>query len=89
MRQIEQLVRQGYTDEQVVDFFIDQHGDAVRLAPPMAGPGLVAWAAPIFALLAGVVIVGLFLRGRSEDADEDSGGDFLTETLLADLEEDE
>lgn len=89
MRQIEQLVRQGYTDEQVVDFFIDQHGDAVRLAPPMAGLGLVAWAAPIFALIAGVVVVGLFLRGRRDDQLEDSGADILTETLLADLEEDE
>ena len=89
MRQIEQLVRQGYSDEQVVDFFIDQHGNAVRLAPPMTGLGLIAWAAPLIALLSGVLILVVFLRSKTPREDSDLGEDVLTQQLLDDLKEEE
>ena len=62
MRQIEQLIRRGYTDEQVVDFFLLQHGDAVRLAPSASGLGLIAWLGPLLALIAGSLILFGYLR---------------------------
>jgi cytochrome c-type biogenesis protein CcmH len=89
MLQIEQLVRQGYSDEQVVEFFMDQHGDAVHLAPRRSGLGLIAWLAPLFALVVGLLSFRLVLRPRGEGEEEVDGEDLLTAQLLAELEEGE
>jgi len=89
MRQIEQLVRQGYSDAQVVEFFVNQHGDAVRLAPPTAGLGLIAWGAPLFALLVGFLIFRLVLRKGQGPTEADQVDDVLSAQFLAELEEGE
>jgi cytochrome c biogenesis protein CcmG/thiol:disulfide interchange protein DsbE len=91
MRQIEQLVRQGYSNEQVVDFFVDQHGEGVHLAPPKAGLGLIAWGAPLLACLVGLVVLKMLIRpGESKGAESpDVHEDALTAQLMAELEEGE
>ena len=89
MRQIEQLIRRGYNDEQVVDFFLLQHGDAVRLAPSASGLGLIAWLGPLLALIAGSLILFGYLRRGVLNVEEDLGEDALTAHLLSDIEEEQ
>ncbi|MBN2798035.1 MAG: cytochrome c-type biogenesis protein CcmH [Deltaproteobacteria bacterium] len=54
----EELVRAGYTDAQITDYFIDRYGEWVLLAPPTSGHHLMVWLAPGLALLLGGGAIG-------------------------------
>jgi cytochrome c-type biogenesis protein CcmH/NrfF/peroxiredoxin len=89
MRQIEQLIRQGYSDDQVVEFFVDQHGEGVRLAPPKDGLGLIAWGAPLIACLLGLLVLKMLIRPQEESSEPAKHEDALTAQLLSELEKGE
>jgi cytochrome c-type biogenesis protein CcmH len=58
---IEELVREGYTEEQVTEYFVDRYGAWVELEPPTEEhPAL--FLAPLF--LMGVGLIGLFIWAR-------------------------
>ena len=48
---IEELVRVGYSDEQIVDYFVGRYGDWVRLEPPAEGIHLLIFVAPVAVVL--------------------------------------
>jgi cytochrome c-type biogenesis protein CcmH len=64
--QMRALIRErlaaGDTREQVMQYFVDRYSQWVLLAPKPEGFNLVVWLAPIVAVVAGVVIVGLLMR---------------------------
>lgn len=61
---IAELVAQGYSEEQVLDYFSDRYGEWVRLEPAAEGLNLI-----IFVLPAAVLVLGgLFLVSRSRPA---------------------
>lgn len=49
---IDELVRQGYSEQQIVDYFVDRYGEFVRLEPEAEGMNLLLW------LLPGLLLVG-------------------------------
>ena len=51
--QINDLVQQGYSDQEVLDYFAGQYGTQVLLAPPKSGLTLALWVLPVLAVLAG------------------------------------
>ncbi len=51
---IDELVTQGYTEDQIVDYFVDRYGEFVRLEPEAEGMNLVLWLLP-----GGLVLGGL------------------------------
>jgi cytochrome c-type biogenesis protein CcmH len=51
--QIQDLIAQGYTDQEVLDYFADQYGTQVLLEPPKEGSTLLLWVLPVAALLIG------------------------------------
>lgn len=56
---IEEQVADGWTDNEVIEFFIATYGDQVLLDPKARGTGAVLWVAPIAALaVGGAVIAG-------------------------------
>jgi cytochrome c-type biogenesis protein CcmH len=59
---IEQL-SSGWTEEQILDFFVDRYGPDVLAAPPTQGFPLVAWTIPPVVLATS--LLGLFLIVRS------------------------
>lgn len=50
---IDELVRQGYTEEQIVDYFVDRYGEFVRLEPEAEGLNVLLWVIPGLVLLGG------------------------------------
>ncbi len=60
--EIQELLKMGYTDEQVVSYFERSYGEFIRLAPKPTGFNLVAWLAPIVALVLGLFLVLRRLR---------------------------
>ena len=58
MRQrIHDFVGQGYTDDQIVDYFTDRYGEWVRLEPPATGRHLLVGLAPLFAAVVGAGLI--------------------------------
>lgn len=64
-RMVRELVSDGASDEEVVDFFVERYGEFVLMTPRTSGSNWLLWAAgPIMLLLA--ALMGFFyLRGRS------------------------
>lgn len=51
--QIGDLLVQGYSDQEVLDYFANQYGVQVLLDPPKAGNTLLLWVLPVLILLIG------------------------------------
>jgi cytochrome c-type biogenesis protein CcmH len=64
--QIGELVTQGYTDQEIIDYFSTRYGDQVLQEPPRRGFSLALWVLPVLALLGGVIWVGFMLRRWSK-----------------------
>ena len=65
-RLIGELVAEGRTDQEVIDFFVARYGEWILLDPPASGRGLVLWALPLFGLGVGVIAI-LGRRRRAEE----------------------
>ncbi|PTT82721.1 cytochrome C biogenesis protein CcmH [Pelomonas sp. HMWF004] len=63
-REIRAQIRQGQTDEQIMDFLVSRYGDFVRYRPPFNATTVLLWVGPFAALLAGLGGLLLFLRRR-------------------------
>ena len=60
---VAELVAQGYSEQQILDYFSDRYGDWVRLEPEPEGLNLLIFVAPAALLVVG----GLFLASRSRE----------------------
>src|SRR5262249_14275912 len=56
--------RAGDTDNQVTDFLVARSGEFVLLKPRVAWHTAVLWAAPVFLLICGALILIVFARRR-------------------------
>lgn len=65
-RTVRELVSEGASDTEVVDFFVERYGEFVLMTPRTSGSNWLLWAAgPAMLLLAGLSGV-VYLRGRSK-----------------------
>jgi len=61
---IAEQVADGWTDREVVDFFIATYGEEVLLDPPASGRTALLWVAPLAVLVAGLAVILARRRGR-------------------------
>lgn len=73
-RDVMELVRGGYSAQEIIDAFVDVYGQRALMAPPKSGFNLVAWLAPgtAVAIGAGALLVVL-RRWRRASATASSG----------------
>src|SRR5215470_781581 len=92
IKQIEERIAQGKSDEQVLQAMIAEYGPLAYVEPPKSGFGLVAWLMPILYLLAGTALVIVIMKRwrkrptpltASPAASGASSGIQLTPELLA------
>ncbi len=74
-RIVREMLAQGASREEILDFFVERYGPEVLAAPPRSGFNLLAWVIPAAGVLAGVVAVPLIIwsmarRGRPMAAGE-------------------
>lgn len=60
--QIRDLLADGYTQEEVLDWYVVRYGEQVLQEPPRRGIGLYVWLLPILGLLAGAIWLGVILK---------------------------
>lgn len=71
-REMKVIIRQkllaGETPDQIVRYFVAQFGDGILAEPHPGGVSLILYAGPPLALIAGVVIAVVFIRGTRSRA---------------------
>lgn len=63
-------IKQGDSNQEVVDYMVDRYGDYVLLDPPFKVSTLVLWVGPGVIALLGVVWVAMLFRRRKSDSGE-------------------
>jgi cytochrome c-type biogenesis protein CcmH len=67
-RLVREMMAQGATRQEVLEFFADRYGPAILASPPKSGANLLAWVLPavgvVAALLAGLVIIRAMAPNR-------------------------
>lgn len=64
-REIRTLIRDGRSDQEILDFMVARYGDFVRYRPPVKPTTWLLWAGPFVLLLGGIAALVVFLRRRS------------------------
>lgn len=67
-RQIAQMLAEGKSEDEIIQYFVDRYTDWILYEPPKRGLGLVVWLAPVLGL--GIFGLGLYsyLRTASQRA---------------------
>lgn len=55
-------LRQGQSEQQVVNYLVSIYGDRIREVPPTSGFTLLIWLGPLVMLLAGILVVAAVAR---------------------------
>jgi len=77
--EIRKQMRQGASDQDVIDFLVARYGDFVLYRPPLKATTLLLWSGPVILLLIGIALMARSLRRRREQIVEAP----LTETVRA------
>lgn len=66
-------LKQGDSDQQVLNYLVDRYGEFVLLRPVFSLSNLVLWLAPVFALFAGLFLAWRFMTSRKSQREGSSG----------------
>lgn len=65
MRQvIREKLAEGWTRDQIIQYFVDRYGEAILTQPPTRGLNLLVWLLPVGGVLAGLAVLGTVLWSR-------------------------
>lgn len=64
------MMKQGYSNQQIIDYMIDRYGHFVTYNPPVNATTIVLWAGPVIFLLLGAGAVVMLSRRRNGAAEE-------------------
>lgn len=67
---IEEMVKMGYTEDQITEYFVDRYGAWVELEPPSEGLHRLLYIAPLIVVGVGGIWAFLVYRQRREQDDE-------------------
>ena len=62
--QVREMVKQGKSRDDVVDYMVERYGDFVRYRPPVKPTTYLLWVGPFLLLAGGLIILGVNLRKR-------------------------
>jgi cytochrome c-type biogenesis protein CcmH len=68
--QVREMLRQGKSDREIVDYMTARYGDFVLYRPPVKSTTVLLWFGPVTFMVGGIVILWLVLRRRSRLAAE-------------------
>ena len=74
---IREMLAEGRTREEILDYFVDRYGPDILAAPPKSGANLLAWILPIVGVAVGLGALFLVIRamtGRNKAPSPSGGG---------------
>jgi len=63
---ITEKLKQGRSEQEIIQYFVDRYGDYVLLEPPQSGNGALLWIMPPMLLLLAVLAAVLMMKSRRE-----------------------
>ena len=63
-RQVYEMLQQGKSKEEIIQFMTDRYGDFVLYKPPFKGKTSLLWIAPVVFLFVGLITVFFFIRRK-------------------------
>jgi len=69
-RELHELLKNGMSDKEIVDFMVDRYGDYVLYSPRLQPNTWLLWFAPLALLLVGGLVIALIVRRRNASAPE-------------------
>jgi cytochrome c-type biogenesis protein CcmH len=72
-REIRTMIKEGKTDQEIMDFMVNRYGDFVRYRPPMKATTYLLWFGPFLLLAIAVVALINYLRRRGARLEEGTG----------------
>jgi cytochrome c-type biogenesis protein CcmH len=84
--QVREMLRQGKSDREIIDYMTARYGDFVLYRPPVRTTTALLWFGPLVFLVGGLVILVLVLRRRSRLAADAFEPDLADGTEAADGE---
>lgn len=63
--QIRDMLRQGQSEQQIIDYMTARYGDFVLYRPPVKGATFLLWFGPTVLMIGGLAALALVLRRRS------------------------
>ena len=64
-KQIRDMLRQGQSEQQIIDYMTARYGDFVLYRPPVRGSTFLLWFGPTVLMVGGLATLALVLRRRS------------------------
>lgn len=61
---VEEKVREGWTDKQIKDYFVQRYGPRVVMNPPFSGFSIIAWIIPPFILVSAAILFVFYIRSK-------------------------
>jgi cytochrome c-type biogenesis protein CcmH len=86
-QQIADLLTQGYTEQQIYDYFAMQYGDAVLAAPPALGINWVIYILPPLAILIAAIFLWRSMQASRTMALNNKAEGTIGKEYIAQLEE--
>ena len=81
-RVVREMLAEGASREQILQFFVDRYGTGVLAAPPKSGVNLVVWIVPVAGGLAALGAALLVIRSMTGPGSEAPGEDVFFEDGL-------
>ncbi len=72
---IQQMINAGRSKAEILDIYVEQHGQAILAAPPKQGFNLSAWVMPFLVLAGAAAVIALLLKrwsGHSTQSQPDT-----------------
>ena len=71
---VRERLEEGWTSDQILQYFVDSYGEAVLAAPPKEGFSLLAWVVPPVGLAGALVLLLLVVRSMRVRGDQQTEG---------------
>jgi cytochrome c-type biogenesis protein CcmH len=71
---IREKLEQGWTDQQILDYFVTQYGERVLARPSTRGINILVWVIPPAVLVLGAFFLWRYLRAISRPSSQDPQG---------------
>ncbi len=68
--QVREMLKQGKSEREIIDYMTARYGDFVLYRPPVKGATMLLWFGPVVFMAGGLVVLWLVLRRRSRLAAE-------------------
>lgn len=63
-RTVQDMLDEGYTEQEIRDYFVDRYGVGILREPPKSGFFMTLWWAPVIGVGIGALVLGTFITQR-------------------------